>query len=202
MKGKGTKGEQEEGWTEEDEPNFTGSFYSRSKAWSEKTLRESTESDVNGRGGILILRLRMPFDGSSQPRNLIVKLKKFARVLDQPNSITSLQDFLSAAGILIDRHATGIYNMVNEGAISPYHIMELYREIVDLDHHFERLLLGSLSQVVRAGRSNCILSTGKLKREGITMRPVEEAVRAALLEFKKSSVVKQKDDSVNTICVQ
>jgi len=190
------------GFAETDEPNFTGSFYSRSKAWSEKTLRESTESDVNGRGGILILRLRMPFDGSSQPRNLIVKLKKFARVLDQPNSITSLQDFLSAAEKLIDRRAMGIYNMVNEGAVSPYHIMELYREIVDPNHHFDRLLLGSLSQVVRAGRSNCILSTGKLKREGITMRPVEEAVRAALLEFKKSSVVTQKDDSMNTICVQ
>jgi len=188
---KGTKGEQAEGWTEEDEPNFTGSFYSRSKAWSEKTVRECTESDVNGRGGILILRLRMPFDGSSHPKNLITKLAKYARVNDEENSITCLTDFLEAAKKLIERRATGIYNMVNEGTISPYRIMELYREIVDPSHSFEHLPLPAQSQVTKVGRSNCILATGKLKGEGIQMRPIEEAVKESLKEYKKSSSAKQ-----------
>src|SRR3989339_424918 len=120
---KRTKGEQEEGWTEEDEPNFTGSFYARSKALCERAIREFP--------GMLILRLRMPFDGSSHPKNLITKLAKYARVNDEENSITCLTDFLVATKVLIDRRATGIYNMVNEGVISPYRIMELYREVVD-----------------------------------------------------------------------
>lgn len=190
----GMKGEKEwEGWTEEDEPNFTGSFYSRTKAWSEKTLREFP---------ILILRLRMPFDGSPHPRNLITKLSNFERVLDAANSITCLDDFLKAADELIARRATGIYNVVNEGVISPFRVMELYREIVNPEQKFERLLLSSLSQVIRGKRSNCILSTAKIRGEGIAMRPVEEAVRAALLEYKNAIPGIRKIKDENKICVQ
>ena len=181
------------GWTEEDEPNFTGSFYSRTKAWSEKALREFP---------VLILRLRMPFDGTPHPRNLITKLAKFDRVLDVENSITCLTDFLAATRILIDRHSTGIYNVVNDGAISPYRIAELYREMVDPSFTFERLILGSLAQAIRGKRSNCILSTAKLKGEGIAMRPVEAAVRSALLELKNSSSVRAEVTDMSNICVQ
>ncbi|MDD5739191.1 MAG: sugar nucleotide-binding protein [Candidatus Peribacteraceae bacterium] len=170
------------GFAETDETNFTGSFYSRSKALCERAIREFP--------GILILRLRMPFDGSSHPKNLITKLAKYARVNDEENSITCLTDFLEATKKLIERRATGIYNMVNEGTISPYRIMELYREIVDSNHRFERLPFPAQSQVTKVGRSNCILATGKLKGEGIQMRPIEDAVKSALLEFKKSSSAK------------
>ncbi|MFH1444345.1 MAG: sugar nucleotide-binding protein [Candidatus Peregrinibacteria bacterium] len=181
------------GFAETDEPNFTGSYYSRTKAVCERALRDYP---------VLILRLRMPFDSSPHPRNLLSKLTKFERVLDVPNSITYLPDFLVAAEKLIAKRSTGIYNMVNEGAISPYHIMELYREIVDPTHWFERLLLDSLSQVVRAGRSNCVLSTEKLKGEGIAMRPIEEAARAALIEFKKSAKGSGKVGAANKNCIQ
>ena len=132
------------------------------------------------RSGVLNLRLRMPFDGSRSERNLIMKLAKYSKVLDAENSLTYLPDFLDAAKKLIAKRKTGTFNIVNDGAISPFHVMELYREIVDPTHQFERLSLSHLSDVVRAGRSNCILSTEKLKGEGITLRPVEEAVREAL----------------------
>jgi len=38
--------------------------------------------------------------------------------------------------------------------------------------------------MVQAGRSNCILSGKKLAQEGITMMPVEDAVREALEAIK------------------
>lgn len=171
------------GYAETDEPNFTGSFYSRSKALCERAIREFP--------GMLILRLRMPFDGSPHPKNLITKLSNYARVNDEENSITCLTDFLAATKKLIERRATGIYNMVNEGTISPYRIMELYREIVDPGHHFEHLPLPSQAQVTKVGRSNCVLSTEKLTGEGIILRPIEEAVKASLKEYKKSSSAKQ-----------
>ncbi|MDD5041652.1 MAG: sugar nucleotide-binding protein [Candidatus Peribacteraceae bacterium] len=198
----GEEGKEGVGWTEEDEPNFSGSFYSRSKAWSEKTLRECTVRDVRGRSGILILRLRMPFDGSTHPKNLLTKLARFERVLDVPNSITYLPDFLAAAKTLVERRSTGIYNVVNDGVISPYRIVELYRELVDPAHRFERLLVSSLPQVVRAGRSNCVLSTSKLREQGIHLRPVEEAVRESLLEFKKTSWESAESTIKNKNCVQ
>ncbi len=172
------------GFAETDEPNFTGSFYSRTKALAERALREFP--------GILILRLRMPFDGSPHPKNLITKLAKYAKVNDEENSITCLGDFLEASKKLIEQRATGIHNMVNEGTISPYRIMELYREIVDPGHRFVRLPLPAQASVTKVGRSNCILSTEKLKGEGITMRPIEDAVKASLLEYKKNALLSHK----------
>ncbi len=159
------------GFTEDDAPNFYGSFYARTKAWADQMMRDFP---------VLTLRLRMPFDGSQSDRNLIMKLRKYARVLDTENSLTSLPDFLRVAKELIHRRATGVYNVVNDGVISPYRVMELYREIVDPSHSFERLTIDHLSDVVKADRSNCFLSTAKLKNEGLLMPPVEEAVRRAL----------------------
>jgi len=160
-----------EGFSEEDEPNFFGSFYSRSKAWSDRILREFP---------VLILRIRMPFDGTTSERNLLMKLRKYPRVLDVENSLTYLPDFLKAAEVLIARRKTGIYHIVNPGVLSPYRAMELYREIVDPAHAVERLTLDQLSDVVKAGRSNCRLSSSKIEREGIALLPVEEAMRKAL----------------------
>lgn len=167
------------GFSEEDLPNFSGSFYARTKAWSDQILKELAEPH-DKRGGILILRLRMPFDASADERNLIVKLAKYPRVLDVQNSLTCIPDFLAAAKTLIERRRTGIYNVVNEGTISPFEIMETYRELVDPSHRFERLTLGELPGVVRAGRSNCVLATRKLAEEGLTLRPVQEAVQESL----------------------
>ncbi len=159
------------GFGEDDPPNFWGSFYARSKAWIDRMFHDFP---------VLNLRLRMPFDGSQSDRNLIVKLRKYARVLDMKNSLTYLPDFLRAAKELIHRRATGTFNVVNEGTISPYRIMELYKEMVDPAHSFERLTLDHLPEVVKAGRSNCTLNTQKLRSSGIAMRPVEDAVREAL----------------------
>ncbi len=168
-----------QGFTEDDPPNFSGSFYARTKAWSEQMLKEFT-APSEGKSGILILRLRMPFEGSDHPRNLLTKLRKYQRVLNVQNSLTFLPDFLEAAKALIERRRTGIYNVVNPGSISPYEIMVMYRQVVDPAHRVERLTLDDLPEVVKAGRSNCILSGAKLEGEGIALQPVKEAVRAAL----------------------
>ncbi|MEK7136745.1 MAG: sugar nucleotide-binding protein, partial [Patescibacteria group bacterium] len=162
------------GFTEEDPPNFFGSFYSRSKGWADQILKDFP---------VLQLRLRMPFDDIPDPRNLITKLERYPRVLDAENSLTYIPDFLQAAAKLIERRRAGIYNIVNPGSLSPYRVMELYREIVEKDHRFERLTLADLPGAVRAGRSNCILSTAKLEKEDIRLEPVEEAMRKALAHF-------------------
>ncbi|MFH1670806.1 MAG: sugar nucleotide-binding protein [Patescibacteria group bacterium] len=164
------------GFSEEDLPNFSGSFYARSKAWIDQVLKEFP---------VLVLRLRMPFDGTSEPRNLITKIKNYERVLDVQNSITYIPDFLEVAKALIEKKATGLYNTVNPGTISPYEIMEMYKEIVDQTHEFDRLTLEELPDVTKAGRSNCALDSGKLQGEGITMKPVKEAVEEALGAIKK-----------------
>ncbi len=166
------------GWNEEDAPNYDGSFYSRTKLWSDQMLQEFP---------VLNIRLRMPFDGSSDPRNLLTKLRGYTRVLDQPNSLTYIPEFLDAVASLIQKGKTGTYNIVNPEGISPYEIMEMYRDIVEPSHVFERLTVDHLSEVVKAGRSNCILSPAKAAAEGIRLRPSREVVREALEQLKNAN---------------
>ena len=164
------------GFSEEDEPNFRGSFYSRTKLWSDRMLADFP---------VLQLRIRMPFEGTGDPRNLITKLLRYDRVLDVPNSLTYVPDFLKIAQSLIQKRATGIYNMVNTGAISPYEVMIGYQKAVDPHHTFERLTLDNLPSVVQAGRSNCMLNTNKLTEEGLPFRPVNEALEEAFSLLRK-----------------
>jgi dTDP-4-dehydrorhamnose reductase len=171
---KGRKGDM--GFSEEDPPNFFGSVYARTKGLSDQLLKGQL---------ILQLRPRMPFSGTPHDRNLITKLLSYPRVLDVQNSLTSIEDFLSATAELVRRRRTGTYNIVNPGTLSPFDVMQMYKEIVDPMHTFERLTLEDLPTAVKAGRSNCILSTEKLAREGIALRPVGEAMRVALKEYKR-----------------
>lgn len=164
-----------EGYTEEDPPNFQGSFYSFTKLMSEALLRPFP---------LLQLRLRMPFDGEPNPRNLITKISRYSKVLDAENSLTYLPDLVRVTAELIERKATGIYNVTNPGAASPYRIMQRYQEIVDPTHTFERITVSELPSVAKAARSNCILSSSKLAREGIHMTPADEAVTKALQEYR------------------
>jgi dTDP-4-dehydrorhamnose reductase len=169
-------GHKKGGYTEEDEPNFTGSFYSLTKAMSDRLLKPFP---------VLQLRIRMPFDGTKSPRNLLSKLLKYSRVLDEKNSITYMPDFFAAMQALIERRATGIYNVVNPGAVSPYEIMVRYKNEVDPSHHFERLTADQLPEVAKAARSNCELSGEKLAKEGILMRPSAQAISEAIAVFAK-----------------
>lgn len=166
------------GFSEEDPANYAGSFYSRTKAWCDEILKEFP---------VLILRLRMPFDGSAHERNLLTKISKYSRVLDTENSLTYMPDFFAAAMQLIEKRKTGIYNVVNPGTMSPFRIMEMYKEIVDSTHSFEKLTMDRLSEVATTGRSNCMLDGTKLADEGIVMRPVEEAVSEALSAIRRGA---------------
>ncbi len=168
------------GYTEEDEPNFTKSFYSKSKAWIDQMLKEFPEK-------VLVLRLRMPFDGTSEERNLITKIAHYDKVLDVQNSITYAPEFMEAAKKLIENEAKGIYNIVNPGTISPFQIMNMYKEIVDPSHEFEPITNEELLKIAKAPRSNCVLNTDKLRGEGIELTPIEEAVRMALEEIRNNN---------------
>jgi 3,5-epimerase/4-reductase len=177
------------GFTEEDPPNFTRSFYSLTKALSDQLLKPFP---------VLQLRIRMPMSGEANPRNLIVKLAGYKKVLDQRNSITYLPDFMRALDTLIMKRETGIFNIVNGGALSPYQIMKRYVEIVDPEHKFIRLGLKGLPTVVRADRSNCILSNQKILRMGISMLPIADALEEALQQLKASGF-KVKREEANVI---
>ena len=159
------------GFLEDDSPNFDASYYSRSKLHLEALLRDFP---------VLILRPRMPFDGTPHERNLIVKLSSYTAIVDSRNSMTCIDDLARATWVLIEKMKTGVFNVVNPGAISPVEIMELYQAIVDPAHTFEILSPSQLNARTLARRSNCVLSVEKLESVGIALPPVRQAVISCL----------------------
>ena len=165
------------GYQETDPPNFTGSFYSRTKAYADQILAEFP---------VLILRPRMPFDDSLHNRSLFGKLVHYQRVLDAENSFTYVPDFLLAAQELIAGRQVGVFHVVNPGTSSPYRMMLRYREFVDPDHEFECLSADELDCLTTAQRSSCVLSTDKLVQHGIRLGPLDDAIDQALRAIAKS----------------
>lgn len=87
-------GGSEREFTEEDEPNFYGSFYSRMKIVLQNALRELP---------VLQLRIRMPISMCANPRNLITKIAGYKRVISTPNSATLIEDMGPALEVLMDK---------------------------------------------------------------------------------------------------
>lgn len=155
-------------FSETDPPNFSGSFYSKTKLISEAML---SSFDV------LQLRIRMPTDYIPHSRNLINKLVNYKCVIDVLNSITYIPDFLEAAGRLIGQRKTGIYNVVTKTPVTHPFILNRYRESVDEKFDFTIMTLEDLQAITVAPRSNCVLSTKKLEVEGIKVRDGREAIK-------------------------
>ena len=167
------------GWSEKDTPNFTGSLYSRTKIYSENILAgEFTDT-------VLVIRIRMPIDERPHERNFIDKVAKYEKVLDAPNSMTTVPDMISALEKVIEKHKTGVLNFVNPGVITPAEIMGLYRDIVKPSHTFEVITDRQLREFTVAARSNCVLDTSELEGLGVHLPEIHKAVKRCLINYKK-----------------
>ena len=154
------------------------SHYSTTKAEGERRLPHVTS---------LILRLRMPVDKEPNPRNLITKLVGYEGVLDEPNSVTVIDDFLDVLVKLVMKGATGVYNVVNPDPITGFDIMTMYKDIVAPDHEFFPVDMDYLKsrKLITAGRSNVTLNTDKLWVEHqIRMPPAKERIKECLKYYK------------------
>ncbi|MCH7568279.1 MAG: sugar nucleotide-binding protein [Nanoarchaeota archaeon] len=166
-----------EGFSETDEPNFSGSIYSISKIISEKILGDFDN--------VLQLRIRMPLDDEPNQRNLITKLLGYKKVLVMPNSITYVQDLLQISKKLMHGGHKGIFNVVNKGAITHDEILKKYQEFSGKDLNFETISSDELDKMTKAKRSNCVLSTRKLE-SFMDIPSSEDAVERCLKEYVKN----------------
>lgn len=167
------------GFTEEDEPNYYGSLYSRSRVYSEKILKEFPN--------ILQLRVRIPITGKPHVKNLIDKLVKYPKLINIKNSCTVIEDFIPAAIQLMEKKETGIFNMTNIGAMDHKSIMTLYKEIVDPNFEI-KLMPKKAQQKLCKRRANCILNTDKREKLGVHMPPLEESLKRVLENYKKNLI--------------
>lgn len=162
------KGVETYAYTEEDEPNFFGSFYSQSKAVAEGALKEIPN--------VCVLRIRMPLSERAHPKNLLSKLLQYEKILNLPNSVTVIEDFLPFLEKVIEKRVTGVLNAVNPGVYHHQDLLELYRKHVDPSRQFTYIGLSEFEGMTKAKRSNCVLSTKKSEALGIAMPPISESL--------------------------
>lgn len=141
-------------FTEEDKPNFHGSYYSHTKALTEDLLAIYPTTCT--------LRVRMPISDDLSPRNFVTKIVKYDRVVNVPNSMTVLTDLLPISLIMAQRKLTGIYNFCNPGAISHNEVLDLYKKYVDPSYTYTNFTLEEQALILKAGRSNNTLDHTKL----------------------------------------
>lgn len=172
-------------FTEEDAPNFTldegdGSFYSGTKAIAEREVLSSNPYTY-------ICRLRIPFNHEDGPRNYISKLINYSTLLNLPNSISHLGDFVNACIYLQESSSKfGIYNVVNTDALYAKEICQLITEsgVSDKEFIFHESLEEFYEQTgAIAKRSNCVLDNSKLLATGFEMRSSMEAIKQSLHDW-------------------
>ena len=173
------------GFTEEDAPNFTFrqnncSFYSGTKALGEEVLA--------GHSNIYIWRVRIPFDQFENPRNYLTKLMRYSRLLDATNSISELQEFVEASLLCWERRVPfGIYNMTNPGSVTTREVVDLIKKSGVSDREFD--FFSDEDEFMRIAastpRSNCVMNSDKLRRAGIRLTEVREAIERDLRNWTK-----------------
>jgi len=150
---------------EESKNYFFNLFYSRSKMYSDVSL-EALARKYN----ILVTRIRIPLLNQSHPKNIINKLLKYKNVIDVPNSVTYIPDFIRAIKYLIRIDAKGIFNVVNKGGLRYPRLMRIYQRYVP-EFKFKVI------PVKKVGiRTNLILSTAKLEKTGFKVRPINSVL--------------------------
>lgn len=156
-------------------PDYFKLFYSRTKIYSERALEI-----LSDKFNILIVRIRIPLDNRPHTKNLLNKLIKYKKVIDVPNSVTYIPDFLKALKHLVRIKATGIYNVVNKGALRYADLMQVYKKYVP---EFEYKIIDF--KKLNMERTNLILSTKKLEKTKFKVRNINEVLEECVKEYVK-----------------
>lgn len=154
-------------------PDYFELFYSRTKIYSDRALEVLVQKYP-----ILLARIRVPLDNRAHPKNLLTKLINYKKAIDIPNSVTYIPDFIKALKHLVEIRATGIYNMVNKGALKYPELLEVYKRYVpDFDYDvidFKKLNLN---------RTNLILSTRQLEKTGFKVRDIHDILEECVKDY-------------------
>ncbi len=175
------------GFTEDDTPNFTFrtnhcSFYSGTKALGEEVLA--------GQPNVFIWRLRIPFNEIDNPRNYLTKLLRYETLLEATNSISQLEDFVTATFTCWEKRVPfGTYNVTNPGQVTTHEVVYSIKKsgVSDKNFHFFRDESDFMKKAAKTPRSNCVMSSAKLAAVGIQIAEVHEAIDRDLRRWVKAA---------------
>ncbi|CAA2982775.1 trifunctional UDP-glucose 4,6-dehydratase UDP-4-keto-6-deoxy-D-glucose 3,5-epimerase UDP-4-keto-L-rhamnose- [Olea europaea subsp. europaea] len=170
------------GFKEEDKPNFSGSFYSETKAMVEELLKEYDN--------VCTLRVRMPISSDlNNPRNLITKISRYNKVVNIPNSMTILDELLPISIEMAKRNLRGIWNFTNPGVVSHNEVLEMYKKYIDQNFKWANFTLEEQAKVIVAPRSNNEIDASKLKKEFPELLSIKESLIKYVFEPNRKTPV-------------
>jgi len=142
------------GYKEEEQPNFTGNFYTRMRILLEQLMNEYSNA--------LTLRVLFPITDDFHERSVPAKLTKYAKIFSVPNSFTIIDDLWPLAIEMSERNITGTYNFANPGVISHDELLGLYKKYIDPNFTWCSASVEEQLNYMKAGRPNCELDVSKL----------------------------------------
>lgn len=163
-------------FTEQDEPNFDGSFYSRTKILMEKLALTYPN--------VLNLRVKMPIS-TDMEKGFVAKVSKYKKVINVPNSLCILEDLLPVAVDMTLKEYKGNYNFVNPGALSHNEVLDMYKEYIDPTHTYENFSLQEQDAILKARRANAELSAEKLLKLYPNIPHIKDALPVLLKKIKE-----------------
>ena len=156
--------------------SFNSSFYSKTKDAFEK-LSSSLDR--------YIFRIRIPFNGAVESKNYLYKLLHYDNLISMQNSVTNIDDLVKFVFVFIEKQpALGIYNVVNSGSVDARTIVSLLR-----DHNLENIkwkFIEIEEAEFKVERSNCILSSDKIKKLGLELPKVHDSMLESIETYKKN----------------
>jgi len=170
-------GKEENGFTEEEQPNFFGSSYSIVKGFTDRLMHLYENNVLN-------LRIRMPITGEKNPRNFITKIVNYEKVCSIPNSMTVLPELLPYVLDMMKNNTTGTFNLTNPGLISHNEILQMYKEIVDKDFKWNNFSEEEQRKILAAERSNNYLDTTKIESLYPKIKHIRTSVKECLIQYK------------------
>jgi len=172
-------GKEENGFTENDTPNFFESGYSTVKGYTDKLMHLFQDNVLN-------VRIRMPITSDLNPRNFITKIITYEKICSVLNSMTVLPELLPLMLDMAERKVTGTINLTNPGLISHNEILEMYKEIVDPNFTWNNFTIEEQNKILAAGRSNNYLDTTRLEELYPDVKNIKVSVRECLEKMKEN----------------
>lgn len=160
------------GWKEND-ISAPLSFYSK--------VKYSCDLALSDFSNVFIPRIRMPISSKNHPRNLFNKILSYQNVLDEPNSVSFLDDVVKSIEWAIENQKIGIYNVANPSPLTHPEIIEEYKKY--FNHSYNKISKEELDKITLAPRSNCIVNIDKAISEGLVLRDSKQALKETMKAY-------------------
>ncbi|HYM19950.1 MAG TPA: sugar nucleotide-binding protein [Candidatus Kapabacteria bacterium] len=158
-------------------PARPAAYYSWTKAaCDELLLKEDPKS-------VAILRPRQVYSSLKSPRNILSKLLNYPKLVDTPNSMSSVDIITKTVQYLLDAKNdwTGIWNIYDAGITTPYHLGILLAE-AGLREMPARITKAELDSFHKPKRVDTVLFDERFEYQ-LKPEPVENVLQRTIKEY-------------------